>query len=166
MCSSTRTVGLEGFVGKVPALLTASSFCHWRLSLRALQRANCAAGSIWLASPLSSLSMGVAYQFHAGRLMGVHAITGLTDEAFPNRSHCPFPPLPEQAAIVRYLDYVDRRIRRYVSRQAEAHCAAGGGEAGHRQPGRHPRPQPQRRPQALRRRVAGRRARALGGHPR
>ena len=26
-----------------------------------------------------------------------------------------FPPLPEQAAIVRYLDYVDRRIRRYVS---------------------------------------------------
>ena len=27
----------------------------------------------------------------------------------------PLPPLPEQAAIVRYLDYVDRRIRRYVS---------------------------------------------------
>ena len=26
-----------------------------------------------------------------------------------------FPPLPEQAAIVRYLDYVDRRIRQYVS---------------------------------------------------
>ncbi len=25
------------------------------------------------------------------------------------------PPLPEQAAIVRYLDYADRRIRRYVS---------------------------------------------------
>ena len=25
------------------------------------------------------------------------------------------PPLPEQAAIVRYLDHVDRRIRRYVS---------------------------------------------------
>ena len=24
------------------------------------------------------------------------------------------PPLPEQAAIVRYLDYVDRRIRRYI----------------------------------------------------
>ena len=28
---------------------------------------------------------------------------------------CLVPPLPEQAAIVRYLDYVDRRIRRYVS---------------------------------------------------
>ena len=27
----------------------------------------------------------------------------------------PLPPLPEQRAIVRYLDYVDRRIRRYVS---------------------------------------------------
>ena len=25
-----------------------------------------------------------------------------------------FPPLPEQAAIVRYLDYMDRRIRRYI----------------------------------------------------
>ena len=29
--------------------------------------------------------------------------------------HVPLPPLPEQRAIVRYLDYVDRRIRRYVS---------------------------------------------------
>ena len=27
----------------------------------------------------------------------------------------PLPPLPEQTAIVRYLDHVDRRIRRYVS---------------------------------------------------
>ena len=27
----------------------------------------------------------------------------------------PLPPLPEQAAIVRYLDHMDRRIRRYVS---------------------------------------------------
>ena len=27
----------------------------------------------------------------------------------------PLPPLPEQHAIVRYLDYVDRRIRRYIS---------------------------------------------------
>ncbi len=26
----------------------------------------------------------------------------------------PLPPLPEQRAIVRYLDYVDRRVRRYV----------------------------------------------------
>jgi type I restriction enzyme S subunit len=26
----------------------------------------------------------------------------------------PFPPLPEQAAVVRFLDHVDRRIRRYI----------------------------------------------------
>ena len=38
----------------------------------------------------------------------------LTDEAFLEAPF-PLPPLPEQAAIVRYLDYVDRRIRRYVS---------------------------------------------------
>ena len=38
----------------------------------------------------------------------------LTDEAFLGAPF-PLPPLPEQRAIVRYLDYVDRRIRRYVS---------------------------------------------------
>ena len=37
----------------------------------------------------------------------------LTDASFLD---APFvlPPLPEQAAIVRYLDYMDRRVRRYV----------------------------------------------------
>jgi type I restriction enzyme, S subunit len=30
------------------------------------------------------------------------------------RSELPLPPLPEQPAIVRYLDYMDRRIRRYI----------------------------------------------------
>ena len=38
----------------------------------------------------------------------------LTDESFLEAPF-PLPPLPEQAVIVRYLDYVDRRIRRYVS---------------------------------------------------
>ena len=28
--------------------------------------------------------------------------------------HMPLPPLPEQTAIVRFLDYMDRRIRRYI----------------------------------------------------
>ena len=32
-----------------------------------------------------------------------------------SRSYLPLPPLSEQRAIVRYLDHVDRRIRRYVS---------------------------------------------------
>ena len=30
------------------------------------------------------------------------------------RAVCPLPPLPEQTAIVRYLDHADRRIRRYI----------------------------------------------------
>ena len=38
----------------------------------------------------------------------------LTDESFLGAPF-PLPPLPEQRAIVRYLDYVDRRIRRYIS---------------------------------------------------
>ncbi|MCP3956630.1 MAG: restriction endonuclease subunit S [bacterium] len=37
----------------------------------------------------------------------------LTDESFLGAPF-PVPPLPEQAAIVRFLDYVDRRIRRYI----------------------------------------------------
>ena len=32
-----------------------------------------------------------------------------------SKQYLPFPPLREQAAIVRYLDYVDRRVRRYVA---------------------------------------------------
>ena len=32
-----------------------------------------------------------------------------------SRSYLPLPPLPEQRAIVRYLDHVDDRIRRYIS---------------------------------------------------
>lgn len=31
-----------------------------------------------------------------------------------SRSPLPLPPLPEQIAIVRFLDYMDRRIRRYI----------------------------------------------------
>ena len=27
---------------------------------------------------------------------------------------CPIPPIPEQTAIVRYLDYVERRVRQFV----------------------------------------------------
>ena len=38
----------------------------------------------------------------------------LTDEEFL-RAPFPLPPLDEQRAIVRYFDYVDRRIQRYIS---------------------------------------------------
>ena len=37
----------------------------------------------------------------------------LTDEAFLG-APLPLPPLPEQAAIVRFLDHADRRIQRYI----------------------------------------------------
>ena len=57
-------------------------------------------------------SKGVAYQFHI-RANGVTRY-GLIHTGI--KSVCiPLPPLPEQRAIVRYLDYVDRRVRRYVS---------------------------------------------------
>ena len=54
----------------------------------------------------------VAYQFH----MRANGVTryGLTHAGIQS-VQIPLPPLPEQAAIVRYLDYVDRRIRRYVA---------------------------------------------------
>ena len=42
-----------------------------------------------------------------------------------------FPPLSEQAAIVRFLDHADRRIQALHPRQGEADCVAGGAEAGH-----------------------------------
>ena len=57
-------------------------------------------------------SKAVAYQFH----IGANGVTrfGLTHQAIQS-IRLPLPPLSEQVAIVRYLSYVDRRIRRYVS---------------------------------------------------
>ena len=64
----------------------------------------------YLARTLQSKE--IAYQFHI-RANGVTRY-GLTHTGI--KSVClPLPPLPEQAAIVRYLDHADRRIRRYVS---------------------------------------------------
>ena len=57
-------------------------------------------------------SKAVAYQFH----VRAHGVTryGLTHMGIQSVL-IPLPPLPEQHAIVRYLDHADRRIRRYVS---------------------------------------------------
>jgi type I restriction enzyme, S subunit len=56
-------------------------------------------------------STAVAYQFHV-------EANGVTRYGLSHRSikstWLPVPPLPEQAAIVRFLDHADRRIRRYI----------------------------------------------------
>jgi type I restriction enzyme S subunit len=56
-------------------------------------------------------STGVAYQFH----VEANGVTryGLSHSAIKS-TWLPLPPLPEQAAIVRFLDHADRRIRRYI----------------------------------------------------
>ncbi|MDD9995933.1 MAG: restriction endonuclease subunit S [Dehalococcoidia bacterium] len=60
---------------------------------------------------LALRSTAAAYQFHV-RANGVTRY-GLTHAGIQS-VQLSFPPLPEQHAIVRYLDYVDRRVRRYV----------------------------------------------------
>ena len=57
-------------------------------------------------------SKAVAYQFHV-RANGVTRY-GLTHAGIQS-VQIPLPRLSEQAAVVRYLDYMDRRVRRYVS---------------------------------------------------
>jgi type I restriction enzyme, S subunit len=53
----------------------------------------------------------VAYQFH----VSANGVTryGLSHDAIKSVA-LPIPPLDEQSAIVRFLDYADRRIRRYI----------------------------------------------------
>ena len=68
----------------------------------------------------------------------------------------PLPPVDEQAAIVRYLDAADQRIRAYVSAKERLIALLEEETAGRHTPGRHPGPGPQRETEALRRGVAGR----------
>ena len=56
-------------------------------------------------------SKGLAYQFHI-EARGVTRY-GLSHAGIKS-VWLPLPPLPEQAAIVRFLDHADRRIRRYT----------------------------------------------------
>ena len=158
MSSSPKTPRTWDDIG-VPALVAESA--HDLLSgyhLALLRPTNEILGS-YLARTLQS--KGVAYQFHV-RANGVTRY-GLTHNGI--QSVClPLPPLPEQAAIVRYLDHADRRILRYVTakrklialleeeKQAVINRAVTRGL------------DPNVPPQALRRRVARRRARALGNN--
>ena len=52
------------------------------------------------------------FQHHVGAF-GTSTVNQLTLEIFLNLK-IPLPPLPEQRAIARYLDYMDRRIQRYI----------------------------------------------------
>ena len=56
-------------------------------------------------------SKGLAYQFHI-EAKGVTRY-GLSQAGIKS-VWLPLPPLPEQTAIVRFLDHADRRIRRYI----------------------------------------------------
>jgi len=58
------------------------------------------------------LSTAVSYQFH----VEANGVTryGLSHAAIKS-IWLPLPPLPEQTAIVRFLDHYDRKIRRYIS---------------------------------------------------
>ena len=56
-------------------------------------------------------SKGLAYQFHI-EAKGVTRY-GLSHAGIKS-VWLPLPPLPEQTAIVRFLDHADRRIRRYI----------------------------------------------------
>ena len=114
-------------------------------------------------------SKGLAYQFHV-EAKGVTRY-GLSHAGIKS-VWFPLPPLPEQAAIVRFLDHADRRIRLYIrakqklitlleeQKQAIIHQAV----TGHR-PDRRPHRPALPSLQALRRRVAGGRAGALGSIP-
>ena len=93
----------------VPALVSESAddlLCGYHL---ALLRPSDAMLGPYLARALQS--KGVAHQFH----VAANGVTryGLTHEGIQS-VFLPLPPLDEQRAIVRYLDHVDDRIRRYV----------------------------------------------------
>ncbi len=99
----------------VPALVEGASdntICGYHLALLR-PFSGCVSGGFLFRAVQSS---AVAYQFH------IHAngVTryGLTHNAIKS-VWVPLPPPPEQAAIVRCLDYADRRIRRYIRAKQE-----------------------------------------------
>ena len=77
---------------------------------------------------------------------------------------CLVPPLSEQNAIVRYLDHVDGRIQRYIEAKERLISLLKEARQATDPPRRYTRPRPRCSAQAVRRRVAGGGARALGMH--
>ena len=94
----------------VPALVAGAAdntICGYHLALLR-PFSGCVTGGFLFRAVQSS---AVAYQFHV-RANGVTRY-GLTHNAIKS-TWLPVPPLPEQAAIVRFLDHADRRIRLYI----------------------------------------------------
>ena len=94
----------------VPALveyIASDLVCGYHLALLRRRRGHMIADYLLRALQ----SPGVSYQFH----VSANGVTryGLSHDAIKTVL-LPIPPLDEQAAIVRYLDYMDRRIRRYI----------------------------------------------------
>ena len=95
----------------VPALVEYSAkdlICGYHLAL--LRPLKAMLNGAYLFRSLQSSA--IAYQFH----IAANGVTryGLSHHAIKS-SLLPLPPLAEQAAIVRYLDHIDGRIRRYIS---------------------------------------------------
>ena len=94
----------------VPALVEGAAdttICGYHLALLRPFSGSVTGGFLFRAVQSSA----VAYQFHV-RANGVTRY-GLTHNAIKS-TWLPLPPLPEQAATVRFLDYADRRIRHYI----------------------------------------------------
>ena len=94
----------------VPAFVegaTDNTVCGYHLALLR-PSSGCVIGEYLFRTVQSSV---VAYQFHV-RANGVTRY-GLAHNAIKS-TWLPVPPLPEQAAIARFLNYADRRIRRYI----------------------------------------------------
>ena len=94
----------------VPALVEYSAkdlICGYHLAL--LRSRKAMLNGAYLFRALQSPAL--AYQFH----IAANGVTryGLSHHAIKS-ALLPLPPLPEQAAIVRYLDHADGRIRRYI----------------------------------------------------
>ena len=94
----------------VPALVTKSAtdlISGYHLALLRPRTDELAGGYLLRALQ----SKGLAYQFHI-EAKGVTRY-GLSHAGIKS-VWLPLPPLPEQAAIVRFLDHADRRIQRYI----------------------------------------------------
>jgi type I restriction enzyme S subunit len=94
----------------VPALVEDAAddlVCGYHLALLRPHKDRLLGGYLFRAMQ----STGLAYQFH----VEANGVTryGLSHAAIKS-VWLPVPPLPEQSAIVRFLDHADRRIRRYI----------------------------------------------------